>query len=114
MMNVAGITETKMRARAAESLYRKALRRLLRQHLAIVGGIFLVAVIAAAIFAPLVAPHDPEEVFWDAIRSPPSSEYWLGTDGIGRDILSRLIFGARVSLEIVFGSIAISLTIGSA
>src|SRR5271170_2375219 len=114
MANVAGGIETVAPATVSEGIYRKALRRFLRHRLAIVGGSFLVLVILAASFAPLVAPHDPEEVFWDAVRSPPSTEYWLGTDGIGRDILSRLIFCARVSLEIVFGSIAISLTIGTA
>ena len=114
MPNLAATGETAMRSRASEGIYRNALRRFLRHRLAIAGGTFLLLVILAAVFAPLIAPHDPEEVFWDAIRSPPSSDFWLGTDGIGRDILSRLIFGARVSLEIVFGSIVISLFIGSA
>jgi peptide/nickel transport system permease protein len=114
MMNVARSTDTVVHSRTSEGMYRHALRRFLHHRLAIIGGIFLLLVILAAVFAPFVAPHDPEEVFWDAVRSPPSSDFWLGTDGIGRDILSRLIFGARVSLEIVFGSIVISLTMGSA
>jgi peptide/nickel transport system permease protein len=105
--------ETPPLPRGTEGLYRKALRRFLRHRLALVALGFLMIVMLAAVFAPLVAPYDPEQVFWDAVRSPPSPEYWLGTDGIGRDILSRLIFGARVSLEIVFGSIAISLVAGS-
>ena len=98
---------------ASENIYRKALRRFMRRRLAVIGLGFLVLLMLAAIFAPLLAPYDPEDIFWDAVRSPPSAQYWLGTDEIGRDILSRLIFGARVSLEIVFGSVSIGLVIGS-
>jgi peptide/nickel transport system permease protein len=99
--------------RAPESIHRQAALRFLQRRLAVIGLAFLVLLILCAIFAPLVAPHDPEEVFWDAVRSPPSAQYWLGTDEIGRDILSRLIYGARVSLEIVFGAVAIGLVIGA-
>ncbi|HEX3347977.1 MAG TPA: ABC transporter permease [Acetobacteraceae bacterium] len=91
----------------------RALRRFLQQRMAVAGAVFLVLLVLGAIFAPWVAPHDPEEVFWDAVRTPPSAEFWLGTDEIGRDIVSRLIFGARVSLQIVFGAIAIALGVGA-
>jgi peptide/nickel transport system permease protein len=94
-------------------VYHRAARRFLRQRLAVLGLAFLVLLILVAIFAPLVAPHDPDEVFWDAVRSPPSLHYWFGTDEVGRDILSRLIYGARVSLQVVFGAVAIGLVIGS-
>ena len=103
-----------MPSRAPTGIYRKALRRFFKHRLAVIGLVFLVLVILAALCAPLIAPHDPDEVFWDAIHSPPSAEFWLGTDEIGRDILSRLIYGARVSLEIVFGSIALALLVGAA
>ena len=52
----------------------------------------------AAIFAPLVAPYDPDAVDFLAFYSSPSAAHWLGTDGLGRDILSRMIFGARTAL----------------
>jgi peptide/nickel transport system permease protein len=101
------------RPRRSEGVYRRAARRFLHSRLAVLGLAFLVLVVLAAIFAPLVAPHDPDQVFWDAVRSPPSLQYWCGTDEIGRDIFSRLLYGARVSLEIVFGAVAMGLVIGS-
>ncbi len=64
--------------------------------------IFLVLVIVAAIFAPLVAPHPPNAQDINAINSSPSWSHWLGTDDLGRDILSRLIWGARISLRAAF------------
>ncbi len=101
------------RDRASVGAARRALRQFLRQPLAVIGLGFLILLVLAAIFAPLIAPRDPEDVFWDAVRTPPSAQYWLGTDEIGRDILSRLIFGARVSLAIVFGSVSLALAIGA-
>jgi peptide/nickel transport system permease protein len=113
-MSIATTTATIAKPRSTGGMYSKALRRFFRHRLAVIGLSFIVLVILAAIFAPLIAPHDPEEIFWDSVRMPPSAQYWLGTDEIGRDIFSRLIYGSRVSFTIVFGSIAIALTIGSA
>ena len=76
--------------------------RFLHQHWAIAGVIFLVVVIVAAIFAPLVAPHPPNAQDINAVNSSPSWSHWLGTDDLGRDILSRLIWGARISLRAAF------------
>ncbi len=76
--------------------------RFLHQHWAIAGVIFLIIVIAAAIFAPLVAPHPPNAQDINAINASPSWSHWLGTDDLGRDILSRLIWGARISLRAAF------------
>ena len=76
--------------------------RFLHQHWAIAGLIFLVVVIVAAIFAPLVAPHPPNAQDINAINAPPSFTHLLGTDDLGRDILSRLIWGARISLRAAF------------
>jgi peptide/nickel transport system ATP-binding protein len=76
--------------------------RFLHQHWAIAGVIFLIVVIVAAIFAPLVAPHPPNAQDINAINSAPSWSHWLGTDDLGRDILSRLIWGARISLRAAF------------
>lgn len=63
-----------------------------------VSVIVLAVVTLAAVFAPFVAPHDPDEVDFLAFYSSPSAAHWLGTDGLGRDILSRMIFGARTAL----------------
>jgi peptide/nickel transport system ATP-binding protein len=76
--------------------------RFLHQHWAIAGLIFLLIVIVAAIFAPLVAPHPPNAQDINAVNSPPSFAHLLGTDDLGRDILSRLIWGARISLRAAF------------
>ena len=76
--------------------------RFLHQPWAIAGVIFLLIVIVAAIFAPLVAPHPPDAQDINAINAGPSLSHLLGTDDLGRDILSRLIWGARISLRAAF------------
>ncbi|MFN2342223.1 MAG: ABC transporter permease [Desulfonatronovibrio sp.] len=76
-------------------------------------GIMIVGTMSiAALFAPLIAPFDPTEINVDAILHPPSSQYLLGTDNLGRDVFSRLIYGARVSLWVGFVAVGISLSIG--
>jgi peptide/nickel transport system ATP-binding protein len=76
--------------------------RFLHQPWAIAGLIFLLIVIFAAIFAPVVAPHPPDAQDVNAINAGPSMTHWLGTDDLGRDILSRLIWGGRISLRAAF------------
>ncbi len=76
--------------------------RFLHQRWAIAGLVFLLVVIVAAIFAPLIAPHPPDAQDINAINAGPSFSHWLGTDDLGRDILSRLIWGARISLRAAF------------
>src|ERR1700738_4299338 len=62
------------------------------------GAVIVLIAIGAAIFAPLIAPYDPIEIAIENKLLPPSAEFWLGTDHGGRDILSRVIWGARASL----------------
>jgi peptide/nickel transport system permease protein len=78
-----------------------------------VGLVIVVAVILAAVFAPLIAPHDPLEQDILSRLQPPHDNYYLGTDYFGRDILSRLLYGARISLVIGVASTVIALVIGS-
>ena len=80
---------------------------------ALVIGLVLVAiVIAAALLAPWIAPHDPnEQNIIDKLVSP-NATYWLGTDGFGRDVFSRILWGARISLLVGFLSTAIGIVIG--
>jgi ABC-type dipeptide/oligopeptide/nickel transport system permease subunit len=78
-----------------------------------IGLVILGIIVLAAIFAPWVAPHDPTHIHYEAMLAPPDRLFLLGTDEIGRDNLSRLIWGARVSLEIVAVSI-IAASTGSA
>jgi peptide/nickel transport system permease protein len=73
-------------------------RRFLRRPAAVISLFVIVAAILAAAFAPWVAPYAPEETDFDALLASPSSEHLLGTDDLGRDTLSRIIFGARASI----------------
>ena len=77
-----------------------------------IGLIVIVAFVVMAIFAPWLAHFEPTKTNWMAVRQAPSATYWLGTDEIGRDIYSRLLFGARASLMAGFFSVFIALIIG--
>jgi peptide/nickel transport system permease protein len=95
-----------------ESYIRVICKRFLKHHLAVVGIILLTSIVLMAIFAPWIAPKDPYEVTGN-FGSPPSSEHLLGTDQVGRDVLSRLIYATRVSLMVGVGAVAIYVTIGT-
>ena len=88
------------------------MRRLLRRPSAAIGLAVIVAFVTIAIFAPFLAPFDPVATNFGAVRKAPSAAHWFGTDEIGRDVLSRVIFGARASLEAGVLSVLISLAIG--
>ncbi len=75
------------------------LRRFLRRPLAVVSLAIIVAFILAAVFAPVIAPYDPDATDFDSLFASPSSEHWLGTDELGRDVFSRILFGARASMQ---------------
>lgn len=91
----------------------EAWRSFKKNKLALVGLIIISFFILLAIFAPLIAPEGFNDMKMDEKLSPPSSKYWLGTDDFGRDILSRIIFGARISLTIGFFSVIVSVIVGS-
>ncbi len=95
-----------------ETPARRAWRRLVRRRGAMVGLAVIILVILVAAFAPLVAPYDPAAQSWSAVRKAPSAAYWLGTDEVGRDLLSRIIFGARASLSAGVISVGIAIAIG--
>ncbi|MFW5686522.1 MAG: ABC transporter permease, partial [Spirochaetota bacterium] len=87
-------------------------RRLRRNWMAMLGLAIIVIIILTAIFADFIAPYDYREQDLMSVAQPPSSEHLLGTDDLGRDILSRIIHGARVSLQVGFVAVSISLIIG--
>jgi nickel transport system permease protein len=90
------------------------LNRLLYRRLTVVAILLATTVIIVAAAAPLIAPHDPNHVELAKRLSGPSTSHWLGTDHLGRDILSRLIFGARASVGSVAAIIACILVLGFA
>ncbi|WP_027525904.1 ABC transporter permease [Bradyrhizobium sp. Ec3.3] len=79
-----------------------------------VGIGLLTLIILLAVFAPLVSPFDPLKQNILHRLSPPSAQFWLGTDSYGRDVLSRLLYGARISLSIGFFSVLVAMVVGSA
>ena len=83
-----------------------------RNPLACGGFVVLLLVTIAALIAPTITPHDPLGVDLAAMLKPPSTEHLLGTDELGRDILSRLIYGGRISLAVAVGSVVIALAVG--
>lgn len=90
------------------------MKRLLRDSRFWVCGLFILFIVVVAIAAPLLAPHAPEEMSAPNRLKPPSDQFWLGTDEFGRDILSRLMHGARLSLVVGVASVAIASTLGTA
>ncbi len=90
----------------------RAIRRLSRHPGAIIGGVVVVLFVAVALLAPWIAPYDPLKTSWSLVRKAPSAAHWLGTDEIGRDLLSRLIWGARASLFAGVVSVCVAMSIG--
>ena len=90
----------------------RALRRLARRRGAMVALGVVAFFIALALLAAQIAPYDPLATSWSAVRKPPSVAHWFGTDEIGRDVLSRVIFGTRASLLAGIVSVSISLAFG--
>ena len=95
-----------------QSPARIALRRFIGRPVAVAGLAVIVVFVAVAAFAPLFAPYDPIATSWTAIRKAPSALHWMGTDENGRDVLSRVIFGARASLLAGVVSVLIAAGIG--
>src|SRR3990172_10934454 len=79
---------------------------------ALIAAVVLALLLMTAVFAPLLAPFDPTTMDLDSLRQPPGKAHLLGTDSKGRDILSRMIYGARISLAVGIAASALSLGIG--
>ena len=94
------------------SLWQDAVRRLIQNRAAMIGGITVLVLIILAIFAPWIAPYSYSYQNLDLGASPPSAGHLLGTDVLGRDLLSRLLYGARISLLVGFVATGVALVIG--
>jgi len=99
-------------APSARSPARIALGQFLKHRSALLGLVIVVLFVLVAAFAPLLAPADPLQTSWTAIRQPPSAAHWMGTDENGRDVFSRIIWGARASLLAGVISVLIAAGIG--
>ena len=87
-------------------------KRFKKNHLAVLGGIIVFFLFLIAILAPVVSPHDPNSIDVKNILEPPSIKHPFGTDDLGRDILSRIIWGSRISLAVGFVAVGIATVIG--
>jgi glutathione transport system permease protein len=89
-------------------------RKFKKQHVAVAAGIFVLLLVVVAIFAPWIVPYDAENFFdYDRLNALPSLQHWFGVDPLGRDIFSRIVMGARVSLTAGFVSVAVGAVIGT-
>jgi peptide/nickel transport system permease protein len=99
-------------AETIETPGRRAWRRLKQRKGAMAGLAVIVVVVLAAILAPWIAPYDPIQQSWSAVRKAPSAAHWFGTDEVGRDVLARILYGARASLLAGVMSVGIAIGIG--
>ncbi|AOP69018.1 glutathione ABC transporter permease GsiD [Burkholderia mallei] len=89
-------------------------RKFRKQRVALAAGAFVLLLVAVAIVGPHVVPYDPENYFdYDALNAGPSAAHWFGVDSLGRDIFSRIVAGARISLAAGFFSVALGAAIGT-
>jgi ABC-type dipeptide/oligopeptide/nickel transport system permease subunit len=104
-MTTAGVAVANPRARRRRLLR----KRFLRRPIAVASLLVILAFIVIAVFAPLVAPQSESETDFDALLAKPSAEHIFGTDELGRDVFSRLVWGARVSITVGFLATGLSL-----
>ncbi len=98
--------------RAKTSEFREVMRHLVRNRAAVVGLCIIGGFVLVSLFAPLFATHDPLRINLGNRLKPPSSEHFLGTDELGRDLFSRMLYGGRISLNIGIISVFIGVVIG--
>jgi peptide/nickel transport system permease protein len=97
---------------AVETPARRAMRQFARRPAAGFGAAVLLLVLVLALFAPWLAPYDPLATSWSAVRKAPSAAHWFGTDEVGRDLLARVIWGARASLAAGLVAVLIAVAVG--
>jgi oligopeptide transport system permease protein len=105
-------TDPLAQAERGVSLWRDAWLRLRRNRLAVAGGTVLVLLCALALLTPWIAPYDYREQNLALGAAPPSAEHWLGTDTLGRDLLTHVLWGGRISLAVGFVATGVALLIG--
>jgi peptide/nickel transport system permease protein len=96
-----------------ETWYSIIFRRLIRGKLAVIGLTVFVGIIVVSVFAPWISPYDPNVPNTSALIKPPGVAYWMGTDELGRDVFSRVVYGSRISLVVGVIAVAMALGLGS-
>ncbi len=120
MENNTKLNESTVSANGLQSMpvhhgeFRRVINVFFGRKLAVFGLVIIFLLILTAIFAPWLAPYNPNKIDMTQVTNPPSAEHWLGTDSVGRDTLSRVIYGSRVSLLVAIGAIGTSAIIGEA
>ena len=97
----------------ARPQWRRALTRFAQNRLALAGVVVLATFGMLALLAPLLTPYGVAEVNFAMLRAGPSAQHWLGTDELGRDTFTRVVYGARISITVGIGSVTIALVVGS-
>lgn len=108
----AAIAQTVLDNSTLRSPWHDFMQNLIRNPLALVSGGFILLLVIVAVFAPWIAPWDPMAPDWMALSAPPSAAHWMGTDDLGRDVLSRIIYGARISLYVGVLSVTLGMMVG--
>lgn len=93
-------------------MQRHIIKKALSNPLAMAGFIIIAMVLLLALLAPIIAPYDPDDINVKAILLAPSAKHWMGTDGLGRDVFSRMLYGGRISLLVGLVAVGISTAIG--
>ena len=106
------LNQDTMETRPVESPWSQVVRRFRRNRLAVFGFVVLVILCILSILTPWIAPHDPAAIDLFNIQSPPSPEHWMGTDDLGRDTLTRLLYGSRVTLVVALSATTIGVLVG--
>jgi peptide/nickel transport system permease protein len=96
-----------------ETWYYIVLRRLIRGRLAVIGLAVFIGILVVSALAPWISPYDPNAPNTSTLIKPPSGTYWMGTDELGRDVFSRIVYGSRISLVVGVIAVAIALGLGS-
>ncbi len=96
-----------------ESMLKITWRRLRRNKLAVVSLILIILLYLVAIFAPMIAPYAVDDMDFDNLWSKPTKAHWMGTDSMGRDLFTLILYGSRISLSVGIVSMAIAITIGT-
>lgn len=109
---IAGPALARVGEARSSSLWRDAFRRLLRNRLAVVGGTVVIGLILLAVLADVLAPYSYTKTNFGRLNDPPSRDYPFGTDQLGRDMLSRMIYGARISMIVGLGAQVIVVLLG--